>query len=160
MGLWACGGRLFSASALSKEIGLIFPLIWLVLALTERKRGLLLGAAGLTIAVLIAYLGLRLPAEHIAPPPQPERRYSLGRSLPHARFRVCRSDCFPWRLHGTGRRDAPVRLSPESLNSAAWRELQSLLEPDAHCSLLCALATRRHRTIFVPLLLRSFVTCR
>lgn len=156
---WACGlaaGVCFLASALSKEIGLIFPLVWLVLALTERKRGLLLGAAGLTIAVLIAYLGLRLPAEHIAPPPQPETPL-LVRPIITARAvsEYAGLIVFPWRLHME--RDVethPSGFSPESLNSAAWRELQTLLGLMLIAALLCALwRTRRHRTIFVPLLL-------
>ena len=156
---WTFGlaaGVCFLASALSKEIGLVFPLVWLVLALTERKRGLLLGAAGLTIAVLTAYLSLRLPAEHIAPPPQPGTPL-LVRPIITARAvsEYAGLIVFPWRLHME--RDVethPFGFSPESLNTAAWRELQTLLGLMLVAALLGALwRVRCHRTIFVPLLL-------
>jgi tetratricopeptide (TPR) repeat protein len=156
---WAYGfaaGLCFLASALSKEIGLIFPFVWIVLALTERKRGPLLGAAGLTIAVSIAYLSLRLPAEHIAPPPQPVTPL-LVRPIVTARAvsEYAGLIVFPWRLHME--RDVethPFGFSRESLNTAAWRELQTLLGLMLIAALLCALwRARRHRAIFVPLLL-------
>jgi hypothetical protein len=52
------------ASALSKEIGLIFLLVWLIVALRNRRVGIV-SAIGLVAGVSIVYLSLRLPAEHI-----------------------------------------------------------------------------------------------
>ncbi len=70
--LWifsAAAGAALLLSALSKELGLIFPVLWLAL-ICAQKSWKAARAAGVAIAfVLVAYLSLRLPAEHIAPPP-------------------------------------------------------------------------------------------
>lgn len=81
-GLWALlrftrGATMVSAflllcAILSKESGAIFlALALLLLALLRRPRGELARWLGLSALVIAAYLGLRLSAEHIAPPSQP-----------------------------------------------------------------------------------------
>jgi tetratricopeptide (TPR) repeat protein len=156
---WALGlgaGLCFLGSALSKEMGLIFLLLWLVLVLPQSGRQALLGASAIVAAVLIAYLGLRLPAEKIAPPapaplPLAERPIVLARAVAEYAGLIV----FPWHLHMD--RDVethPFGFAPASLRAASWRELQSLLG----CVLLAALSyglwrARRDPPIFLPLLL-------
>jgi tetratricopeptide (TPR) repeat protein len=158
-GRWGLGigaGLSFLASALSKEIGLIFLLLWLIIALLQRPRRALLGTAGLIAAVLIAYLSLRLPAEHIpapAAPPVPLLVRPIVASRAVAEYAGVL--LFPWSLHME--RDIathPNGYGPASLDAAAWRELQTLLG-----LLLVAAAayifwrSRRSAAIFLPLLL-------
>ncbi len=128
-GFGASAGFSFLASALSKEMGLIFLLVWLVIALAQGPRRALLGTAGLLAGVLFAYLSLRLPAEHLAAPAAPPvpslvRPILLSRAVAeYAGLLV-----FPARLHME--RDVETRpdgYDPESMTAASWRELQTLL---------------------------------
>ena len=72
---WAFGlgaAFCFLGSALSKELGLVFLLVWLIIVLAQRPRAALLGSAGIAAGVLAVYLSLRLSAEHLpAPVPPP-----------------------------------------------------------------------------------------
>jgi tetratricopeptide (TPR) repeat protein len=140
---------------LSKEAGLIFLVIWLVIALAHRSRGILLGAVGMSAAVLIAYLSLRLSAEQIAPPPPPFMPLAVRPILiARAVAEYAGLLIFPWRLHME--RDVathPFGFAPASLDLASWRELQTLLG----CVLIAAALyglwrTRKRPTIFYPLL--------
>ncbi len=65
-------GLCLLASALSKEMGLLFLLLWLVLVFAQKRRSEIFGALGIVLAVLVIYLSLRLPAEH---PPAPAERH-------------------------------------------------------------------------------------
>ena len=58
----------FLLSALSKEIGLIYPVLWLVIVLISANWNARRNAVGVLIFVFVAYFSLRLSAEHIAPP--------------------------------------------------------------------------------------------
>jgi tetratricopeptide (TPR) repeat protein len=58
----------FLLSALSKEIGLIYPVLWLVIVLIGANWSARRNAVAILIFVSVVYLSLRLPAEHIAPP--------------------------------------------------------------------------------------------
>jgi tetratricopeptide (TPR) repeat protein len=149
------GAVCFLASALSKEAGLIFLVIWLVIALAHRSRGILLGAVGMSAAVLIAYLSLRLSAEQIAPPPPPFMPLAVRPILiARAVAEYAGLLIFPWRLHME--RDVathPFGFAPASLDLASWRELQTLLG----CVLIAAALyglwrTRKRPAIFYPLL--------
>jgi tetratricopeptide (TPR) repeat protein len=137
-------------------MGLMFLLVWLILVHTQERRGALLGASAVAAAVLIAYLGLRLPAEKITPPaPRPlslaERPIVVARAVAEYAGLIV----FPWHLHME--RDVethPFGFAPASLRVASWRELQTLLG----CILLVALSYglwrgRRNPPIFLPLLL-------
>lgn len=122
-------GFCFLASALSKEMGLIFLLAWLLLVLARRQRGAWPGAVGIVVCVLVAYLGLRLPAEHLAPPPVPAAPL-LVRPIVTARAAAEYAELliFPLRLHEAREVETqPTGYGAESLTVAAWRELQTLL---------------------------------
>ena len=146
----------FLASALSKEMGLIFLLLWLLIVVAQRRRTALLGATGLLAAVTIVYLSLRLPAEHIAPPeaasrPLLVRPIIVARAVAeYAGLLLC-----PWHLHME--RDVethPSGFAPASMNAASWRELQTLLGFVLIAGAAYALWRARHRpAIFFPLLL-------
>ena len=122
-------GLSFLASALSKEAGLIFLLVWLIIALAQRPRRALLGTTGLLAGVLCAYLSLRLPAEHQPAPVAPAAPL-LVRPIVASRAVAEYAGllAFPWRLHME--RDVetrPTGYDPESMAAASWRELQTLL---------------------------------
>jgi tetratricopeptide (TPR) repeat protein len=150
----------FLASALSKEMGLIFLLLGFLLALFEGGRRPLLGASSLAVCVLAAYLSLRLPAEHF-PSPQSPLMPPLVRSVVAARAVAEYTGLliFPRTLRME--RDVethPFGFVPASMDDASWRELQTLLG-----LILIALAfyttwrMRLRREIFWPLLL-AFVS--
>jgi len=158
-GRWAIGigaGLSLLASALSKELGLIFLLVWLIIALIQHPRRALLGTAGLIAGVLIAYLSLRLPAEHI-PAPAASSGPLLVRPIVASRAVAEYAGVllFPWRLHME--RDVethPNGFGPASMDAASWRELQTL----RGLLLIAAAAfvlwrSRRRPAIFRPLLL-------
>ncbi|MGH8093722.1 MAG: tetratricopeptide repeat protein [Chthoniobacterales bacterium] len=156
---WVFGtgaGFCFLASALSKEMGLIFLLVWLIIVVTRRRSAALLGAAGLMAAVLIAYLSLRLPAEHIAPPAEPPLPL-LVRPIVSARALAEYAGLllFPWHLHME--RDVethPVGLPSADSNAASWRELQTLLGLLLIAAAISVFWRARHRpAIFFPLVL-------
>ena len=122
-------GVCFLASALSKEMGLIFLLIWLIIFFAQRPRSSVFATVGLVATVLAAYLSLRLPAEHLpapVPPPEPGlvRPIVVARAVAeYAGLLIC-----PLRLHME--RDVethPSGWDDASLNAAAWRELQTLV---------------------------------
>ncbi len=160
---WAAGigaGLCFLASALSKEMGLIFLFAWLILAFFERRRTVWLGTAGLIVGVLFAYLSLRLPAEHIPPPVLPPTPV-LVRPILAARAVAEYAGVlvFPWHL----RMERDVATQPRGsqevrMDTAAWRELQTLLG-----LILCTAFAyflwrfRRQRAVFLPLILAA--TC-
>ncbi len=158
---WAFGGGAalcFLASALSKEMGLIFLLLWSIVVVAQRRRAALLGATAPLATVLIVYLSLRLPAEHIAPP-APASRPLLVRPIIVARAVAEYTGLllFPWQLHME--RDVethPSGFAPASMNAASWRELQTLLGFVLIAAAAYALWRARHRpAIFFPLLLAN-----
>ena len=146
----------FLASALSKEMGLIFLLLWLIIVVAQRRRTALLGATGLLASVLIVYLSLRLPAEHVAPP-EAASRPLLVRPIIAARAVAEYAGLLllPWHLHME--RDVethPSGFAPASMNAASWRELQTLLGLVLIAAAAFALwRSRQYHAIFFPLLL-------
>jgi tetratricopeptide (TPR) repeat protein len=156
---WAFGigaALCFLASALSKEMGLIFLLLWFVTVVAQRGRTALPGTVGLVAATLIVYLSLRLPAEHLAPPAAASRPF-LVRPIITARAVAEYAGLllFPWHLHME--RDVethPFGFAPASMNAASWRELQTLLGLLLIAAAAYALwRSRHHPGIFFPLLL-------
>lgn len=131
-GQWLLGvgaGLCLLASALSKEIGLIFLALALPLALVAKKRRSLLGTGAIVLAVLLAYLSLRWPAEHL-PPPSPSSTPALVRPVVVARAVAEYAGLLIFPYHLQMERDVethPFGFSPASLEVAAWRELQTLL---------------------------------
>jgi tetratricopeptide (TPR) repeat protein len=156
---WAFGigaGVCLLASALSKEIGVIFLLVFLIIAIATGRRSTWLGALGMIAAVLIAYLGLRLPAEHLPPPPQPSMPL-LVRPILTARAVAEYAGLIVFPLHLHMDRDVethPFGFSPASLDAAARRELQTLLGVIVIVAGLYLFYRARGRpAVFVPLLL-------
>jgi len=146
----------FLASALSKEIGLTFLFVWLIIALAQRSRRVLLGAVGLVVGVSIVYLSLRLTAEHTpapaaAPAPLLVRPIIVSRAVAEYAGVLL----FPWRLHME--RDVethPNGFGPASMGVASLRELQTLLGLLLIAAIVFALwRSRRRPEIFLPLLL-------
>ena len=121
---------LFLLSALSKETGLIFPILWLAILLLRKSWKQILPAVVVLVFVAVSYLSLRLPAEHFpAPrlrPPAPllVRPIILARAFAEYTGLIV----FPANLHMD--RDVeshPFGPSDASVRGAAWRELQTLL---------------------------------
>ncbi len=160
-GRWAFGvgaGLCLLASALSKELGLIFLALWLLLAIGLRPRAASLGALALVLAVLVAYGSLRLTAEELAPPPRVAMPL-LVRPIVAARALAEYGGLllFPWHLQVE--RDAITHLSGNQearMTMAAWRELQTLLGLLLAAAGLYALwRSRRRPAVFLPLLLAA-----
>jgi tetratricopeptide (TPR) repeat protein len=121
---------LFLLSALSKEAGLIFPILWLAILLLRKSWKQILPALVAILFVAVSYLSLRLPAEHfLAPrlrPPAPllVRPIIFARAFAEYTGLIL----FPANLHMD--RDVeshPFGPSDASVRGAAWRELQTLL---------------------------------
>jgi tetratricopeptide (TPR) repeat protein len=145
------------ASALSKEMGLLFLLLWFIIVLAHRPRPDLWRAAGMIAAVLVIYLSLRLPAERIAPPIDKHPPPLLVRPIVVARAVAEYAGLLvlPVRLH----MDRDVETHPfgfvrASLEQAAWRELQTLLGLILIAAAFYALwRVRRRPAIVLPFLL-------
>jgi protein O-mannosyl-transferase len=151
---------LFLLSALSKESGLIFPLL-LIAILALRKSWRQIGPAAVIAAfVVVSYLGLRLPAEHFpaprlrTPAPLLVRPIIVARAFAEYTSLVL----FPANLHMD--RDVeskPFGPSDASARGAAWRELQTLAGIVLICAGLYALVRSRKRdpAVFGSLLLAA-----
>ena len=129
--LWTVGAAAaFLLSVLSKELGFIFPLLWLVLLGMRRNWIALRSAAVATIFVITIYLSLRLPAEHIKPPAPTVATPLLVRPIIVARAVAEYAGLLilPWDLHME--RDVesrPLGFNDTSITQGSWRELQTLL---------------------------------
>lgn len=123
-------GALFLLSALSKESGLIFPLLWCALLLLRRMWNQLLPATGAILFVIVIYLSLRLPAEHNPPPQLRPPAPLLVRPIVVARAFAEYTGLILLPVHLHMDRDVeshPSGPNDASLRTAAWRELQTLL---------------------------------
>jgi len=121
-------GALFLLSALSKETGIVFLLLWCAILLLKKKWTEFLPATVVTLFVVVIYLSLRLPAEHVPAPTLRTRAPLLVRPIVAARAfaEYAGLILLPINLH----MDRDVETHPEgaaSANIAAWRELQTLL---------------------------------
>ena len=121
---------LFLLSALSKESGLIFPVLLIAILLLRKSRTQIIPASLVLVFVTVSYLSLRFPAEHFpAPrlrPPAPllVRPIIVARAFAEYAGLII----FPANLHMD--RDVeshPFGASDASVRGAAWRELQTLL---------------------------------
>ena len=154
------GGAAFSLSALSKEIGLVFlaaPLAFF--ALTKHWTALWKSAA-VALFVAIAHLSLRMPAEHIPPPPAQNpiplavRPINLARAVAEYAGLIA----LPINLHMERQLTAPPITSPKAdMSPPAWRELQTL----AGLILIGAVifwairARKRNRFVFAALVIAA-----
>jgi tetratricopeptide (TPR) repeat protein len=129
--LWTvAAAAAFLLGVLSKEIGLIFPLLWLVLLGMRRNWRGLRSAAVATVFVITIYLSLRLPAEHVASPAPASATPLLVRPILFARAvaEYAGLIVFPWDLHMERYVESrPAGLNNPSITANAWRELQTLL---------------------------------
>jgi len=128
--LFVASGVALLLSAFSKEAGLIFPLIAIVLFLLQKNRHELWKIALVTAFVGTIYFALRLGAEHepapqlTPPPPVLVRPIIIARAVAEYAGLVV----FPWNLHMDRNVETqPIDSSEASLAHAAWRELQTLL---------------------------------
>jgi protein O-mannosyl-transferase len=120
----------FLLSALSKEIGLIFPLLWLIVLALQRKWIPLRNAAVAAVFVSVVYLSLRFPAEHIPPPTARTALPRLVRPLLVARAAAEYAGLLIFPLNLRPDRDVetqPSGFSEASVTRSSWRELQTLV---------------------------------
>jgi tetratricopeptide (TPR) repeat protein len=148
----------FVLSALSKEAGLIFVPLWMTICVSQRDWRSVARAAVVGLFVATIYFSLRMPAEHIPPPPKSNPPPLLVRPILFARAvaEYAGLIVLPINLHME--RDVETRPSGvgnESLSHAAWRELQTLAGILCITAFVYALlrARRRHRALFVALVL-------
>jgi tetratricopeptide (TPR) repeat protein len=156
---WSFGfgaGVCLLASALGKESGLIFLFVSLVLAFTQPRRRGLTGTLGIGAAVIVAWLSLRLAAEHL-PLPVGQSVPLITRPILIARAVAEYAGLLLFPLHLHMERDVashPYGFSGKSIDGASWRELQTLLGVLlVFVSLYLIWKCRRRPQIFVPLLL-------
>jgi tetratricopeptide (TPR) repeat protein len=123
-------GVLFLLSALSKESGIIFLLLWCAILLLRKKWTEILPVTVVALFVVTIYLSLRLPAEHVPAPVLRPPAPLLVRPIVAARAfaEYAGLVLLPINLH----MDRDVETHPEGeadarANNAAWRELQTLL---------------------------------
>jgi tetratricopeptide (TPR) repeat protein len=123
-------GALFLLSALSKETGIVFIVLWCAILLLKKKWTEFVTATVVTLCVVVIYLSLRLPAEHVPAPTLRTPAPLLVRPIVAARAfaEYAGLILLPINLH----MDRDVETHPEgsgaaSANLAAWRELQTLL---------------------------------
>jgi protein O-mannosyl-transferase len=123
-------GALFLLSALSKEAGIVFLLLWCAILLLKKRWKEFLPATVVALFVVAIYLSLRLPAEHVPAPTLRTPAPLLVRPIVAARAfaEYAGLILLPINLH----MDRDVETHPEGgsaarANSAAWRELQTLL---------------------------------
>jgi tetratricopeptide (TPR) repeat protein len=121
---------LFLLSALSKETGLIFLVLWLAILLLRKSWKQVLPAVVAVVFVAVSYVSLRLPAEHFPAPRLRPPAPLLVRPIIFARAfaEYAGLIVFPANLHMD--RDVeshPFGPSDASVRGAAWRELQTLL---------------------------------
>ena len=128
--LFIASGAALLLSALSKESGLIFPVIGVTFFLWKKNWADLWKMAAVTALVAASYFSLRAGAEHnpaprlSPPPPLFVRPIIVSRAVAEYAGLLL----FPLNLHMD--RDVetqPTGFNDASLGRAAWRELQTLL---------------------------------
>jgi tetratricopeptide (TPR) repeat protein len=123
-------GALFLLSALSKETGLVFLLLWCAILVLKKNWRQFRPATVVIVFVAVIYLSLRLPAEHVpvpafrAPAPLLVRPIVVARAFAEYTGLIL----FPLNLH----MDRDVESHPEGMTDASIsrtssRELQTIL---------------------------------
>ena len=128
--LFLAGGVFFLLSALSKETGLMFPLLWVAILIIKKSWKQILPAAVVLLFVGVIYLSLRLPAEHIPAPRLRPPAPLLVRPIVVARAFAEYTGLILFPINLQMERDVeshPNGPGDASVTSAAWRELQTLL---------------------------------
>ena len=157
--LVAAGAALL-LSALSKEMGLIFLAVPLALFALLKNRTALLKTAVTALFVVIPYLSLRLPAEHIPPPPARDppplsiRPINIARAFAEYAGLIV----LPINLHMDRQINAPpIASSDADMGPPARRELQTLagLVLIAAAIFWTTRARKRNRFVFAALVLAA-----
>jgi len=154
--LFIVSGAALLLSALSKESGLIFPLLGIVLVIAQKGWVDLWKIIGVTVLVGSVYWVLRAGAEHspapqlTPPPPLLVRPIICSRAVAEYAGLLL----FPWNLHMD--RDVetqPTGFSEASLSHSAWRELQTLVGIVLVAGFIYWLlsARKRKRAVFISL---------
>jgi len=128
--LFATALAAFLLSALSKEMGLIFPALAIAFLALRKNWIDMWKTVAVAVLVCAAYFSLRLAAEHIPPPVLSSPAPALVKPIVMARAvaEYAGLVLFPLNLHME--RDVethPTGLGESSLRAASWRELQTLL---------------------------------
>ena len=120
----------FLLSALSKEAGLIFPVLAIAFLALRKNWSDLWKTAAIAALVFVTYASLRLAAEHIPPPvlraPTPAllKPILISRAVAEYAGLIL----LPLNLHMDRDVDThPTGPNDASMTAAAWRELQTLL---------------------------------
>jgi tetratricopeptide (TPR) repeat protein len=124
------GSLLFLLSALSKETGLMFPLLWIALLILRKSWRQIVPAAVVILFIGVAYVSLRLPAEHNPAPTLRPPAPLLVRPIVVARAFAEYTGLILFPIHLHMDRDVesyPTGPGEASLEGAARRELQTLL---------------------------------
>ncbi|MEY2542327.1 MAG: protein O-mannosyl-transferase [Verrucomicrobiota bacterium] len=128
--LFLAAAGVFLLSALSKETGLIFPLLALVFLALRKNWSDVWKMTAVAALVSVTYFSLRLAAEHNPPPvlsspaPLSVKPIVLSRAVAEYAGLIL----LPLNLHMD--RDVeshPTGLSETSITASSWRELQTLL---------------------------------
>ncbi len=139
---------LFLLSGLSKESGLIFPVLTMSLLAVGRNWKAIFKTIVVAVCVGVVYVSLRLPAEHVQPPvvhqpaPASVRPIIIARALAEYAGLIL----LPVNLHMD--RDVethPTGFNDPSLSRAARRELQTLLGILLAAGIVYWMANARHR---------------
>ena len=120
----------FLASCLSKEYGFVFLLLGVGFFLVRRNWPDIWRIVGVAAFVCAIYFSLRLGAEHYSPPRLTPPAPALVRPIIVARAVAEYSGLivFPLNLHMDREVETePTGISDETMRTAAWRELQTLL---------------------------------
>ena len=156
---WILGftaGLSLLASALSKESGIIFLLLGVLIGWLAGKRRSFVGMGALALSVVAAYLSLRCSAEDLPSPANPSTP-ALVRPVIVARAVAEYAGVLIFPRHLQMERDVethPFGFVDSSLNAASWRELQTLLGLTLIALALYTLwRMRKRREIALPLLL-------
>src|SRR5215212_8397494 len=123
-------GFAFLCSALSKETGLLFPLLMLLIFALLKQRTHFVKAAVVTLVVGALYLSLRLPAEHEPVPELGTPAPAAVRAITIARAVAEYAGLLILPLHLHMERDLQAGFSGnlyQNSSAAAARELQTLL---------------------------------
>ncbi len=143
-------------SALSKEAGLVFSVVWIALLLLQRKTKPIFPAAIAIVCTLVIYSVLRVSAEH-TPAPPPQSLPLLVRPILIARAIAEYAGIIIFPSHLRMDRDVethPFGFSSASMTGAAWRELQTIAGLLVLVALIfwCVRAWKRDRIIAIFLI--------
>jgi protein O-mannosyl-transferase len=124
------GGVLFSLSALSKEMGFVFPIVSIVIFIMLKRWDGVWKTGVATLFVCAIYFSLRASAERYPPPPPRSAAALSVRPITVARVFAEYTGLIllPLNLHMDRQVDAFLTGSTDrGIDPAAWRELQTLL---------------------------------